>query len=97
MTPERLAAVEDELRLKLAEALERRAELPLPTGHEDVVPLRQQRAGHVVFRLLDLRLQLLLVVGVLPVRVEGVEQDRDFHRATPRLMSAPAACPCPPS
>src|SRR5439155_5023057 len=44
---------------------------------------RQQGAGHVVLRLLDLRLDVLLVVGVFPVGVERVEHDGDFHRLAP--------------
>src|SRR2546430_8157021 len=90
MTPERLAAVEDEFRLKPGEALERRCEILRHADHEDVVPLRQQRAGHVVFPLLDLRLHLFLVVGVLPVGGEGVEQHRNLHPAPrTRCLSRP--------
>jgi len=77
-----LAAVEDDLRLELREALEHRLELLGDPDHQDVVPLRHQGAGHVVLRLLDLGLHRLLVVGILPVRVESVEENRDFHRAS---------------
>src|SRR2546422_9946405 len=55
--------------------------------HQHVVSLGHQRPAHVVLRLLDLRLDFLLVVGVLPVGMQRVEHDGDLHRpAPPRPM-----------
>src|SRR5213595_1409465 len=90
VAPERLAAIEDELRLERGEPLEHRLELFGHPDHEDVVSLRQQRAGHVVLRLFDLRLHGLLVVGVVPFGVKGVEEDGDLHRGPrTRCISRP--------
>src|SRR5207249_10382136 len=87
---ERLAAIEDALRLERDKEIEHRLELFGHPDHEDVVYLRQQRAGHVVLRLFDLRLHGLLVVGVAQFGVKGVEEDGDLHRAPrTRCISRP--------
>ena len=79
---EPLAPVEDELRLELRQPVQHRRELLLYANQTHLVAVGQQRPGDIVFRLLDLRLHLLAVVGVFPVGVQRVEHDGDLHART---------------
>src|SRR5205814_4824258 len=54
--------------------------------------LSHQRPGHVVLRLLDLRVDFLLVVGVLPVGMQRVEHDGDLHLSPPPIPVRSAEC-----
>src|SRR2546426_10869449 len=89
---ERLTPVEHELRLEGGQPVEHRRQLVGDPDHQHVVSLGHQRPAHVVLRLLDLRLDFLLVVGVLPVGMQRVEHDSDLHLSPPPIPVRSAEC-----
>ena len=99
---EAFTAVEDKLGLKARQLAQERRDVVADADHQYVVVVRDQRAGDVVLRFFGLLLYGALEGGVIPIRVQRVEDHGDLHdgltarRTGGYRESSRAACPASP-